>query len=85
MCRCATTVYGSWTRPGARPDNTDEVILVGRLSVPPGPAEKVTKDFASPSRLWLRRFACTRGQAPELDGAMRQETFVRIFIPVQPK
>lgn len=68
-----------------RSENTEEAILVGRLAPRQGPADEVTKDAVSPSRLWLGALPAPETNHPELIGAMRQETFVRVFIPVLPK
>jgi hypothetical protein len=62
----------------------DEVILYGRVAARQGDAQTVAKDPASPSRLWLRDLPQTGHSWPELSGTLRQETFVRIYIPVAP-
>jgi hypothetical protein len=60
----------------------DEVILVGRVVSQEGPAEKVSNDGISPSRLWLGSLPGESRTA--LAGVLSQETYVRIFIPVVP-
>ena len=65
------------------PYNRDEVILVGRVLPPPGPAEEVIGGPDSPTRLWLRELPGTRPRTP-IPGTARQETFVRVYLPVRP-
>jgi hypothetical protein len=60
----------------------DELILVGRVVSQEGPAEKVSNDGISPSRLWLGSLPGENRSA--LAGVLSQETYVRIFIPVVP-
>jgi hypothetical protein len=68
-----------------KPGPVDEAILVARLSPPTGPAEPMMTDPAgpSPTTLWLRGVPgeATRQAVP---GTMRQETFVRVYMPVRP-
>jgi len=63
----------------------DAAILVGRLAMQHGAAEEVTQGVASPSRLWLG--SLPGGEAPRtpLVGMIRQETYVRVLIPVLPE
>jgi hypothetical protein len=69
---------------GWRLKDRDEVVLLGRVEprAGDGPAEKVTLDPATPSRLWLGALPGS-GQRPKLDGTLTQRTFVRVYIPVQ--
>jgi hypothetical protein len=62
----------------------DEVILYGRVPEQQGDAQTVAQDPASPSRLWLRDLPQGGRPWPGLSGTLRQETFVRIYIPVAP-
>jgi hypothetical protein len=66
-------------------DNKDEVILVGRLEQTKGRADDVSTGPASPSRLWLGKLPTEGGTRPELPGTMRQDTIVRIFLPLTPE
>jgi hypothetical protein len=59
----------------------DEAVVIGRAVLPPGPAEAVALDGASPTRLWLGRLPGA-GDRPPLEGSLGQETYVRIYIPV---
>jgi hypothetical protein len=61
----------------------DEVVVVGRLARRDGLAEVVTKDAASPSRLWLGSVPEVGQPRPEMFGTMSQETYVRMIIPVR--
>jgi hypothetical protein len=71
----------------------DEVLVLGRAVLPPAAAEEVSRDGASPTRLWLGKLPGSAGSAgssgsagsgerPPLAGFLRQETYVRIYIPV---
>lgn len=67
-----------------RQDQQEEVILLVRLKSRQGAAESITQDAASPSRLWLGALPGTDEKRVPIDGQMRQDTFIRVFIPVQP-
>lgn len=45
-------------------------------------AEEVTRSFVSPSQLWIGTLPDKETTRPTIPGFMRQETFVRVFIPV---
>jgi hypothetical protein len=68
----------------------DEAILVARLKQVKGTAEEINAGTGNPTRLWLGKLPTDRkanGQAedrPELQGTMRQDVYVRVFIPVSP-
>jgi len=62
----------------------DEVILVGRVTAPSASAEDVNIGGASATRLWLGKLPGGQEARPTLVGKMSQDTYVRIFIPVQP-
>jgi hypothetical protein len=62
--------------------NTDEVIVVGRAVVPPTAAEAALSGPEAPSRLWLKALPGT-GARPPIAGTGRQETWVRIYLPVR--
>jgi hypothetical protein len=66
-------------------DDRDEVIIVGRLSQIRGTAEDVTKGPGSPSRLWMDKLPGEASERPPLRGTMRQDTLVRIFLPLTPE
>jgi hypothetical protein len=70
----------SWRREHL---TTDEVILYGRVPVLNGEAQKIGDDPGSPSRLWLNELRKAGRKWPGLSGTLRQETFVRVFIPVR--
>lgn len=66
------------------PDNRDEVIVMGRAVPPPGPAGDLFNGPASPTRLWLH--GLPKGptdQPPPVPGVGRQETYVRMYLPVR--
>src|SRR5262249_48188885 len=62
----------------------DEVILVGRpVASGDTGAEAAAVDPANPSRLWLGALPDKKNkQRPPLSGTLAQETYVRVFIPV---
>jgi hypothetical protein len=59
-------------------------ILVGRVAHKEGPAEAMTQDAAMPSRLWLGELPGGGKTRPALAGTLRQDTYVRVFLPVAP-
>jgi hypothetical protein len=64
------------------PDNRGEVILVGRAAPPVGPAESTVAGADSPTRLWLRGLPGAGARTP-IPGTGRQETWVRIYLPIR--
>jgi hypothetical protein len=62
--------------------NPNEVIIYGRLTPSVGQAEDMTQDPVSPSRLWLGALPGRGAARPTLSGTLRQETYVRVFIPI---
>ncbi len=62
----------------------NSAILVGRTARLEGPVEEVTQDSASPSRLWLGRLPQPGEVRPTLTGALTQDTYVRMLVPVLP-
>ncbi len=72
----------SWRLTG---DDRDEVILVGRLPQMKGPAEDVTRAPESPCRLWLDKLPTDGGDRPPLRGTLRQDTIVRVILPLTPE
>jgi hypothetical protein len=76
----------SWRlRPGR-----EEVIVVGKVtSETPydqngGPAEKVTQDAVTATRLWLGSLPGSEKARPPLVGIVKQDTYVRVFLPIAP-
>jgi hypothetical protein len=59
-------------------------MLVGRIARMEGVAETITQDVAVPSRLWLGELPGHGGNRPALAGTLRQDTYVRVFLPVAP-
>lgn len=66
-----------------RPRYREEAILVARAPMLCDNAEQVTTDPASPTRLWLGELPGAGKARPPLRGVMTQETYVRVFLPVQ--
>lgn len=67
-------------------DNKDEAILVARIDRTTGPAEEVYADPTgpSPTRLWLKGLPGTGTPRAPTPGTLRQETYVRVYIPIRP-
>jgi hypothetical protein len=65
----------------------EEVVLFGRVDprAGEGPAEKITQDGVSPSRLWLGVEPGSGKNRPKLVGTITQRTYVRVYIPVKPQ
>ena len=61
--------------------NPNEAILIARLGRTMGPAEEISTSPASPTRLWLGQLPGS-GSRPPIDGTMRQETYIRVYIEV---
>jgi hypothetical protein len=67
-------------------DNTKEAVLFGR-AVPPagkgreGGAEEMSRSGLSASKLWLGKLPGS-GKRDDIPGTLSQETFVRVYIPV---
>jgi hypothetical protein len=66
-----------------RPENRDEVILVGRVVVPSGAAETLLGGADSPTRLWLKDLPGAGKARQPIPGTARQETYVRVYLPVK--
>jgi hypothetical protein len=61
----------------------EEVILYGRVVRQDGQAEDLTRDPASPTRLWLGALPEPGATRPTMTGTLSQDTYVRIVIPVK--
>jgi hypothetical protein len=68
-----------------RPDHKQEAVLVGRTAPSEGVglAEKISQEAVSPSQLWLGQLPAPGAKRPDLAGAMSQETYIRVFVPVK--
>jgi hypothetical protein len=64
------------------PEHRNEVILVGRVAPPIGPAEATLSGSNSPSRLWMKGLPGSSERTP-IPGTGRQETWVRVYLPVR--
>ena len=64
-------------------ENRAEVILVGRAAPPVGPAEETLNGPNAASRLWLRGLPGTDRTPIPIPGTGRQETWVRVYLPVK--
>jgi hypothetical protein len=63
--------------------STNEAILVARLRCVERPAEELSNAPGMPTRLSLRQPPAAQPRLP-LEGSLRQETYVRVFIPIPP-
>ena len=64
-------------------DRPEQAMLVMRLPIREDDAETMTKSPLSPSRLWLGALPSGGGQRPAIQGRLKQETYIRVFIPVK--
>jgi hypothetical protein len=64
-------------------DRPEEAVLVLRIPTREDQAEAMTRSPESPSRLWLGELPTGGGTRPALQGTLKQETYVRVFIPVK--
>jgi hypothetical protein len=65
------------------PDNRGEVIVVGRVPALHGPAGALFGGADSASRIWLKGVPGS-DPAPALTGFGRQETYIRLYLPIRP-
>jgi hypothetical protein len=61
----------------------EEVLLVARTPYQTGKAQDVDSASGAPTRLWLDELPGPSRQRPEPRGYLTQETFIRVYIPVQ--
>lgn len=64
-------------------ENRDEVIVLGRLAPVSGPAEEALGARYSPTQLWTKGLPGDGHERSPLTEAGRQETFVRLYLPVR--
>ncbi len=66
-------------------DAFDEAILIGRVPPSEGEMEALMSDSSgTPTRLWLFETPASGRTRTPLPGRLRQETYVRVFIPISP-
>ena len=61
------------------------MILVGRVAQERGLAEDISNGPATPARLWIDKLPTDGGERPHLRGKLRQDTIVRVFLPLTPE
>ena len=61
----------------------EEAILVARTPYQTGKAQEVDSTSGAPTHLWLDELPGTDRQRPEPRGYLTQETFLRVYVPVQ--
>jgi hypothetical protein len=76
--RALTQVQGIHQTQNYRP----ELVLVARTPLVQGPAETITQDGASLTRLWLGDLPSSGRPRPAVPGTLMQESYVRVFIPI---
>jgi hypothetical protein len=64
-------------------DRPEQAILVLRIPTREGLAEDMTRAGDAPSRLWLGALPTSGGNRPTLQGTLKQETYIRVYIPVK--
>ncbi|WP_020469277.1 hypothetical protein [Zavarzinella formosa] len=65
------------------PDHGEQAILVLRVPTREGLAESMAESPLSPSRLWIGANPSDMKARPSNPGTLRQETYIRVFIPVK--
>jgi hypothetical protein len=60
-----------------------EAVIIARIGRTEKAAEEMSNSPESPTRLWLNAIPGNGARKP-LTGTMRQETYIRVFIPVLP-
>ncbi|MFN4258574.1 MAG: hypothetical protein ACK4RK_04705 [Gemmataceae bacterium] len=81
----------AWSNDGPRPldltwrlrHDPRQAILFGRVAAVSGPAEEVSQNPASTSRLWLGALPTAGATRPPLPGKLQQETYLRVIVPLQ--
>ena len=68
----------------AHEKNPYEAILIVRIPPVLDDADTLNSSAKSPTRLWLGQLPESGQERPRLNGRLRQETYVRIYIPVSP-
>jgi hypothetical protein len=63
--------------------NSEYAILLLRCPATEGPGEEMTLGGSSPSRLWIGALPGTNKPRPGIVGRLKQETYVRVLIPVK--
>ena len=63
--------------------NPHEAVLIARIGRSEGPAEEMSNSPNAPTRLWLNAIP-GKGQRERLTGTLRQETYIRVYIPIAP-
>jgi hypothetical protein len=67
------------------PENKDEAILVARVVQATGLTEELTQNPVTSCRLWLGELPTSGRPRPNIPGTMRQDTYVRVYVPVAAK
>jgi hypothetical protein len=67
-------------------ENRDELIVIGRVEPEYDASEAIMTDSnpASPTVLWLKELPGNGQPRQPVPGTMRQETVVRIYVPIKP-
>ena len=60
----------------------EQVIVVGRVAPTSGPAEEILTGPNAPAKLWLKGLPGS-GDRAKIPGTARQETWVRMYLPVR--
>jgi hypothetical protein len=63
--------------------HADEAVLFFRLPASKGDAEKIIGAPETPTQLWLGELPSSGKERPNLWGNLKQESFVRVFLPVK--
>jgi hypothetical protein len=87
--------FDAWQNQGARNNtlgyldqswrvvnHSNQAILFGYLAIDYGDAEKVNQNAGTPTRLWLGQLPGSGQNYERLAGTLQQETYLRVFLPV---
>ncbi len=77
----------SWRiEDNTKPRFFDEAILLANVAPPSGLAETMMTDPTgpSPTKLWLKGLPGGTTKRDPIPGTLRQETFIRVYLPIRP-
>lgn len=64
-------------------EHPEQAMLLLRVPTIEGPGEEITTAATTPSKLWIGANPTETNKRPSVPGTVRQETYIRVIIPVQ--
>jgi len=64
-------------------ENLGQAVLIGRIPTNAGQAEDLMVPNQSPTRLWLTELPGANVERTPIPGTLRQETYIRVMIPIR--